>query len=75
MAIDPFQVGRFTEDGTVALSQLSLDYACRHCHVPAGDGFASPKTDEELIEAAVNFHLPPTPTPAPPAPAEETASE
>jgi hypothetical protein len=75
MAIDPFQVGQFTEDGTVALSQLSLDYACRHCHVPAGDGFASPKTDEELIEAAVNFHLPPTPTPAPPAPAEETASE
>jgi hypothetical protein len=75
MAIDPFQVGQFTEDGTVALSQLSLDYACRHCHVPAGDGFASPKTDEELIEAAVNFHLPPIPTPAPPAPAEETASE
>lgn len=65
MAIDPLQVGQFTEDGTVALSQLSLNYACRHCHVPAGDGDASPKTDEELIEAAVGFHLPATPTPAP----------
>jgi hypothetical protein len=74
MAIDPTQVGQFTEDGTVALSQLSLDYACRHCHVPAGDGFASPKTDEELMEAAANYHLPPTLT-APEQPAEEAAPE
>ena len=70
MAIDPTQVGQFSEDGSVALSQLSLDFACRSCHVPAGDGFASPKTDEELIEAATDYHLPPTPTPTPEAPNE-----
>jgi hypothetical protein len=54
MAIDPDQVGQFTEDGSEALSQLSLDFACRHCHVE--DGTASPKTDEELIERATGYH-------------------
>jgi hypothetical protein len=34
----------------VALSQLGLNFACRHCHIE--DGEASPKTDEELMEAA-----------------------
>jgi DNA-directed RNA polymerase subunit M/transcription elongation factor TFIIS len=54
MAIDPFQIGQFNEDGTVALSQISLDFACRHCHNP--NGFANPKTDEELINAASGYH-------------------
>jgi hypothetical protein len=54
MAIDPDQVGQFTEDGSEALSQISLDFACRHCHVE--DGTASPKTDEELIERATGYH-------------------
>jgi hypothetical protein len=54
MAIDPDQVGQFTEDGSEALSQLSLDFACRHCHVEGGT--ASPKTDEELIERATGYH-------------------
>jgi hypothetical protein len=54
MAIDPFQIGQFNEDGTVALSQISLDFACRHCHNP--NGFANPKTDEELISAASGYH-------------------
>ena len=54
MAIDPFQVGQFNEDGTIALSQLSLDFACRHCH--NADGVASVLTDEELIETADGYH-------------------
>ena len=53
MAIDPFQVGQFTEDGSASLSQISLDFACRHCHVP---GSAVEKTNEELIESAVGYH-------------------
>ena len=56
MAIDPNQVGQFSEDGKTALSQIGLDYACRHCHVE-GSGF--PKTDEELIETATGYHNPP----------------
>lgn len=63
VAIDPTQVGQFSEDGTVALSQISLDFACRHCHI--ADGLGRPKTDEELIQTAVNYHQPPTPTPTP----------
>ncbi len=54
MAIDPMQIGQFNEEGTEALSQLGLDFACRHCHVEGGS--ATPKTDEELIEKAVGYH-------------------
>jgi len=56
MAIDPTQIGQFSEDGKTALSQIGLDFACRHCHVPGG-GLA--KTDEELIAAATGYHNPP----------------
>jgi hypothetical protein len=66
MAIDPSQIGQFNEDGTIALSQIGLDYACRHCH---GAGLGSVKTDEELIAAATGYHDRPAPTPEPtPAP-------
>ncbi|MDX1616462.1 MAG: multiheme c-type cytochrome [Candidatus Promineifilaceae bacterium] len=54
MAIDPNQIEQFTDDGTEALSQVGLNFACRHCHVEGGD--ASPKTDEELIQAATGIH-------------------
>ena len=54
MAIDPQQVGQFNEEGDVALSQLSLDFACRSCHNP--NGSALDKTDEELIEMATDYH-------------------
>lgn len=54
MAIDPEQVGQFTEDGKVALSQISLDFACRHCHIEGGK--ATPKTDEELKARAWGYH-------------------
>jgi len=56
MAIDPDQVGQFTEDGTVALSQISLDFACRSCHSDGGD--ATVKTDEELVDGARGYHTP-----------------
>ncbi len=54
MAIDPQQVGQFNEEGDVALSQLSLDFACRSCHNP--NGSALEKSDEELIDMATEYH-------------------
>ncbi len=54
MAIDPDQIGQFTEDGSEALSQLGLDFACRHCHIDGGK--ATPKTDEELTAMALGYH-------------------
>lgn len=62
MAIDPTQIDQFVTvqqggvEKTVAISQIGLNFACRHCHVP-GKGFA--KTDEELINMATGFHNPP----------------
>ncbi len=56
MAIDPSQVGQFSEDGKVAFSQISLDYACRSCHVEGGK--ATVKTDDQLIETATGYHNP-----------------
>ncbi len=55
MAIDPTQIGQFTEDGKYALSQIGLDFACRHCHLP-DSGLA--KSDEELIDTATGYHTP-----------------
>ena len=54
VAIDPDQVGQFSEDGSVALSQISLDFACRSCHIEGGS--ATPKSDEQLIEKATGYH-------------------
>jgi hypothetical protein len=54
MAIDPDQIGQFTEDGSEALSQIGLDFACRSCHVKGGS--ATPKTDKELMEKADGYH-------------------
>jgi hypothetical protein len=49
MAIDPRQINQFNEDGSLATGQISLDYACRHCH-------GSTKTDAELLTAASGYH-------------------
>ncbi len=57
MAIEPSQIGQFTEDGSEALSQLSMDFACRSCHV--ADGAAKVKTDEELTDIATTYHSAP----------------
>ena len=70
MAIDPLQVDQFNEDGTVALSQLSLSFACRSCHNP--DGRATAVSDEELISVAVGYHTAPPPV-VEEAPVEEEA--
>jgi hypothetical protein len=67
MAIDPNQIEQFTADGTAALSQIGLNFACRQCHLEGN--FAPPLTDEELIAAANGMHTPATPEPtAAPAP-------
>ena len=65
MAINPNQIDQFTTetnaDGTeaqVALSEVGLNFACRHCH---GAGLGTPKTDEELIAAATGYHDRPAP--------------
>ncbi|MDD2695505.1 MAG: hypothetical protein PHD58_06255, partial [Anaerolineales bacterium] len=57
MAIDPTQVEQFNEDGSVALSQIGLNFACRQCHVRGGK--ASARSDEELIAKAEEYHTPP----------------
>ncbi|MDD5468478.1 MAG: multiheme c-type cytochrome [Anaerolineales bacterium] len=57
MAIDPTQVEQFNEDGSVALSQIGLNFTCRQCHVRGGK--ASARSDEELITKAKGYHIPP----------------
>lgn len=56
MAIDPQQIEQFSEDGSRALSQLGLNFACRSCHTEKGN--ASVISDEALIEAATGYHAP-----------------
>ncbi|OGN92009.1 MAG: hypothetical protein A2Y88_04415 [Chloroflexi bacterium RBG_13_48_10] len=58
VAIDPRLISQFNEDGSLASSQISLDYACRHCH-------GTTISDGELLTAASGYHtIPPTqPTP------------
>ncbi len=59
MAIDPTQVGQFSDDGKTSKSQIALDFACKQCHIP-GKGLE--KTDQELIDMATNYHTqPPAP--------------
>ncbi len=51
--INPNQISQFKEGDGALLPEIGLDYACRHCH---GGGFASDKTDEELLAAASDYH-------------------
>jgi hypothetical protein len=60
VAIDPYQIEQFTEDGRFSLPVLSLNFACKSCHNP--DGNARPRTDEELQTNAINYHTPPQQT-------------
>ena len=53
-AIDPDAVSQFSEDGSTAISQVSLDFACRSCHRAGGS--ASAKTDAELKDMAEDYH-------------------
>ena len=63
MAINPTLTSQFNEDGSVAASELALDFACRSCHNSTSNALGPDKTDEELVEAAVGYHTPPTPEP------------
>lgn len=63
MAINPTLTSQFNEDGTIAASELALDFACRSCHNDTGLDIGPEKTDDELVEAAVGYHTPPTPEP------------
>lgn len=58
MAVDALQINQFTADGTTALSELGLNFACRSCHVEGGK--ASVKMDEELIKKSYNYHARPS---------------
>jgi hypothetical protein len=51
---------QFDDETGEAKPWLTLDYACRWCHVPGGDSpfFAADKTDEELSQSAVGYHDP-----------------
>ena len=73
VAIDPFQIEQFveSEDGqTISRPQISLNFACRHCHNP--EGLALPKTDEELLQTAADYHVPPQAQDTPSAEEPET---
>ena len=66
MVIDAGQIEQFitvtAADGTQiqqALPQIGLNFACRHCH---GGGLGGPKTDEQLLQGAENYHVRPEPT-------------
>ncbi len=52
VAIDPRKISQFNEDGSLATGQISLDYACRHCH-------GTTKSDAELLTAASGYHANP----------------
>ncbi len=53
VAIDPRNVSQFNEDGSLASGQISLEYACGHCH-------GTTKSDAELLTAAIGYHAIPT---------------
>lgn len=74
MAINPALINQFNEDGTAAASELALDFACRSCHNDTSNALGRPKTDEELLAAAVGYHNPPALEPEPAVEAE-TADE
>ncbi len=58
VAIDPLKISQFNADGSLATGQISLDYACRHCH-------GSTLTDAELLAAASDYHAVPAAPPTP----------
>jgi hypothetical protein len=55
VSINPIQIEQFNEEGDQILPEIGLNYACRQCHGVT----ASEKTDEELVEKAVDYHVPP----------------
>jgi predicted CXXCH cytochrome family protein len=58
VAIDPYALSQFNEDGSLATGQISLDYACRRCH-------GTTKTYEQLFSVANGYHQVPEPQQTP----------
>lgn len=56
MSINPFQITQNDENGDPVSAPISLNFACRQCHI---DGTASEKSDPELIDMAVDYHARP----------------
>ena len=54
-AIDPDATAQFSEDGSTANPQITLDFACKSCHRPGGT--ATEKTDQELKDSANGYHI------------------
>ena len=52
--IDPSATSQFSEDGSTAVSQISLDFACKSCHRDGGTALA--KGDDELRSLAEGYH-------------------
>lgn len=74
MAIDPTQIEQFPNNGENVHPQIAINFACRNCHQPGGDGRGLPKTDEQLLGAAINYHQRPVVQEAlPPSEPEATA--
>jgi formate-dependent nitrite reductase cytochrome c552 subunit len=53
-AIDPEATSQFSADGKEAISQITLDFACKSCH--RSGGTATVKTDAELKSEAIGYH-------------------
>lgn len=56
MSINPFQIKQTDENGEPISAPISLNFACRQCHI---NGTATQKTDQELIDMAVDYHTKP----------------
>ena len=54
-AINPALTSQFSEDGSVSEPQISVNYACKHCH---GGGIATTKDDALLTSTATGYHEP-----------------
>jgi DNA-directed RNA polymerase subunit M/transcription elongation factor TFIIS len=55
MVINPSQIEQFNAEGTEALPEIGLNFACRQCH---NGLLGSEKSDRELIETATGYHEP-----------------
>jgi hypothetical protein len=53
MSISPFQISQTGAAGNPVAAPISLDFACRQCHI---QGTASQKSDQELLDMAVDYH-------------------
>ena len=52
--IDSETMSQFNEDGSLAITKVSLDFACKTCHRAGGS--ASVKSDDDLKARAAGYH-------------------